>query len=147
MLSFANQGGSLGIPLPKGVVRVYSKDSRGNAQFLGEDGIDHTPKGETVKLKLGESFDVTARRKQTTFKKLSGTSAYNYAFEAGFELELKNARAEAVKVKVLEELPGDWTLVKASQPHTKESASLASWVLEVPAEGAVTLTWLAQVRF
>ncbi len=147
MLSFANKDGSLGIPLPKGVVRVYSKDSRGNAQFLGEDEIDHTPKGETVKLKLGESFDVTARRKQTSFKKLSGTSAYNYAFEAGFETELKNARAEPVKVKVLEELPGDWTMVKASQPHTKESASLASWVLEVPAEGAVTLTWLAQVRF
>ena len=50
MLRFDNQGGSLGIPLPEGVVRVYSKDSRGNAQFLGEDRIDHTPKGETVTL-------------------------------------------------------------------------------------------------
>jgi hypothetical protein len=147
MLSFDNKDGSLGIPLPKGVVRVYSKDSRGNAQFLGEDAIDHTPKGETVTLKLGESFDVTARRKQTAFKKLSGTSAFNYAFEAGFEMELKNARPEPVAVKVLEELPGDWTMVRASQPHTKESASLASWRVQVPAEGAVTLTWQAQVRF
>jgi hypothetical protein len=147
MLSFDNKDGSLGIPLPKGVVRVYSKDSRGNAQFLGEDAIDHTPKGETVTLKLGESFDVTARRKQTAFKKLSGTSAFNYAFEAGFEMELKNARPEPAAVKVLEELPGDWTMVRASQPHTKESASLASWRVQVPAEGAVTLTWQAQVRF
>jgi hypothetical protein len=147
MLSFDNKDGSLGIPLPKGVVRVYSKDSRGNAQFLGEDAIDHTPKGETVTLKLGESFDVTARRKQTAFKKLSGASAFNYAFEAGFEMELKNARPEPVAVKVLEELPGDWTMVRASQPHTKESASLASWRVQVPAEGAVTLTWQAQVRF
>lgn len=147
MLSFINKGGTLGVPLPKGVVRVYSKDSRGNAQFVGEDAIDHTPKGETVNLKLGESFDVTARRKQTTFKKLSGTSAFNYAFEAGFEMELKNARPEPVTVKVLDELPGDWTILRTSQPHTRESASLASWQVQVPAEGSVNLTWLAQVRF
>src|SRR5688572_26612414 len=47
----------LGTPMPKGVVRVYKKDSAGNAQFVGEDKIDHTPKNETVRLKLGEAFD------------------------------------------------------------------------------------------
>lgn len=146
-LRFDNQGGSLGIPLPKGVVRVYGKDKRGNAQFVGEDRIDHTPKGETVSLKLGESFDVTARRKQTAFKKLSGTSAYNYAFEVAFEMELKNARPEPVTVKVIEELPGDWTMIKSSQPHTKEASNLASWQMQIPAEGAVTLTWQVQARF
>jgi hypothetical protein len=146
-LRFLNQDGSLGIPLPKGVVRVYSKDSRGNAQFVGEDGIDHTPKGETVSLKLGESFDVTARRKQTSFKKLSGTSAYNYAFEVAFEMELKNAKPDPVTVKVIEDLPGDWTMIKSSQPHTKEASNLASWQVQIPAEGTVTLTWQVQARF
>ena len=46
----------LGMPLPKGILRVYKKDSKGNAQFAGEDNIEHTPKNETVRLKLGESF-------------------------------------------------------------------------------------------
>jgi len=147
MLSFVNEGGSLGIPLPAGVVRVYAKDSRGNAQFVGEDRIDHTPKGESLTLKLGESFDVTARRKQTSFKKLGGTTAYDYAFEAGFELELKNAKSEPVSVKVVEEIPGDWTIVRESQPHTKEAAGLVSWQLAVPAAGSATLTWQAQIRF
>ena len=110
-LRFENKGGSLGVPLPKGVVRVYSKDSRGNAQFVGEDAIDHTPKNETVTLKLGESFDVTARRKQTDFKKRSGSSAYNYVYEAAFEMELKNAKPDPVTVKVLEQIPGDWDIV------------------------------------
>jgi hypothetical protein len=145
-LSFVNRDGSLGVPLPAGVVRVYSKDSRGNAQFVGEDAIEHTPRNETVALKLGESFDVTARRKQTSFRKLSGTSAYDYAYEAGFELELKNAKPEPVEVKVLETLPADWRMVSESQPHTKESASLASWRIEVPADGSASLTWLVQVR-
>jgi hypothetical protein len=145
-LSFLNQDGSLGIPLPAGVVRVYAQDSRGNAQFVGEDRMRHTPKGETIDLRLGESFDVTARRKQTSFRKLSGTGAYDYAYEAGFELQIKNAKPEPVEVKVLESIPADWRMLSESQPHTKESASLAVWRVLVPAEGAATLSWQVEVR-
>ena len=145
-LRFENRDGSLGVPLPAGVVRVYAKDSKGNAQFVGEDRIDHTPKNESVELTLGKSFDVTARRKQTSFRKLSGSGAYDYAYEAGFELELKNAKPEPVKVKVLEPIGADWRMVSESAPHTKLSATLAAWTLEVPAEGSVNLTWLVQVR-
>ncbi len=145
-LTFVNRDGSLGIPLPAGVVRVYSKDSRGNAQFVGEDAIEHTPKNETVALKLGKSFDVTARRKQTSFRKLSGSTAYDYAYEAGFELELKNAKSEPAEVKVLETIPADWRMVTESQPHTKESATLASWRVQIPADGSATLNWLVQIR-
>ncbi|WP_242467647.1 DUF4139 domain-containing protein [Thiocapsa imhoffii] len=146
-LRFENEGDSLGIPLPKGIVRVYAKDSAGNAQFIGEDSIDHTPRNETVVLSLGESFDVTARRRQTEFRKLAGTSAYDYAYEAAFELELKNAKSDAVEVTVLEQLPGDWSLLQESQPHTKEAANLVSWRVTVPAEGTTTLSWRALVRF
>src|SRR5512143_1379140 len=64
----------LGIPLPKGIVRVYKRDSKGRVQFVGEDRIDHTPKNEKVRLKLGEAFDVTAERKQTDFRKLGGNA-------------------------------------------------------------------------
>ncbi len=145
-LAFVNRDGSLGIPLPAGVVRVYSRDSRGNAQFVGEDAIEHTPRNEAIALKLGESFDVTARRKQTSFRKISGTGAYDYAYEAGFELELRNAKPEPVEVKVLETIPADWRMVSESQPHTQESASLVSWLIQVPADGSATLNWLVQVR-
>lgn len=33
----------LGIPLPKGVVRVFKEDE-GSLEFIGEDSIDHTPR-------------------------------------------------------------------------------------------------------
>jgi hypothetical protein len=145
-LKFENKDGSLGIPLPKGVMRVYAKDRRGNAQFVGEDAVGHTPKNETVMLKLGESFDVTARRRQTEFKKLAGSSAYDYAYETAFEMELKNAKDEAVEVKVVENIPGDWAMLRESQPHTKEASNLASWRIQVPADGAITLSWRVQVR-
>jgi hypothetical protein len=146
-LRFENKNGSLGVPLPKGVMRVYAKDSKGNAQFVGEDAVDHTPKNETVTLALGESFDVTARRRQTEFKKLAGSSAYDYAYEAAFELEVKNAKTEAVQVKLVESIPGDWSMLQESQAHTKDASNLVSWQIQVPAEGMTTLSWRVQVRF
>ncbi|OYY76753.1 MAG: DUF4139 domain-containing protein, partial [Hydrogenophilales bacterium 16-62-9] len=107
-VDFQNKGEGLGIPLPKGVIRVYKKDSQGNALFVGEDRIDHTPKNETVRLKLGDAFDVTADKKQTAFQKLAGTGRYNYVFESAYEIVLKNAKSEAVSVIVREPMPGDW---------------------------------------
>ncbi|NIQ14501.1 MAG: DUF4139 domain-containing protein, partial [Candidatus Dadabacteria bacterium] len=90
----------LGLPLPKGIVRVYKKDKAGNAQFVGEDRIDHTPKKEEIRLKLGEAFDITANKKQTDFNKRSAFGKYSYAFESAYQIELKNAKPEPVKVVV-----------------------------------------------
>lgn len=137
----------MGMPLPKGVVRVYKRDSEGRAQFVGEDAIDHTPKLETVRLKLGDAFDVTARRKQTDFKKVGGSGRYNYIYDAAFEVELKNAKKEAVTVSVLEPMPGDWELLQQSHPHTKEAAGAAKFKVPVPAEGSATLTYRVRVKW
>jgi hypothetical protein len=95
----------LGMPLPKGVIRVYKRDAAGNAQFVGEDNIDHTPKNEKVRLKLGEAFDVTADKKQTDFKKLPNPSKGTALFESSYEIVLKNAKKEAVTVTIQEPIP------------------------------------------
>jgi hypothetical protein len=146
-VEFDNKGEGLGVPLPKGVVRVYKKDGQGNAQFVGEDRIDHTPKNETVRLKLGEAFDVTADRKQTDFKKLAGTGRYNYVFESAYEIVLKNAKSVAAVVTVREPMPGDWTMVSESQPHAKAASGTAEWKVSVPAEDRATLTYRVRVRY
>jgi hypothetical protein len=146
-VEFTNKGEGLGIPLPKGVVRVYKKDSKGNAQFIGEDRMDHTPKNETVRLKLGDAFDVTADRKQTDFRKLAGTSRYNYVFESAYQITIKNAKAEAVTVKVSEPMPGDWQMQSESHSHTKVAANTAVWNISVPAEGKTVLTYRVQVKY
>ncbi|MFP5418644.1 MAG: DUF4139 domain-containing protein [Gammaproteobacteria bacterium] len=146
-VEFANKGEGLGIPLPRGVMRVYKQDSQGNAQFVGEDRIDHTPKNETVRLKLGEAFDVTADRKQTAFQKLSGTSRYNHVFESAYEIKLKNAKPEPVTVTVREPMPGDWTILAESHPHTKPASGTAQWQVSVPAEDSATLTYRVRVRY
>jgi hypothetical protein len=146
-VEFTNKGDGLGIPLPKGVVRVYKKDSKGNAQFIGEDRIDHTPKNETVRLKLGDAFDVTADRKQTDFKKLPNISRYTSVFESAYQITIKNAKSEAVTVKVVEPMPGDWQIQSESQPHTKAASNAAVWNISVPAEGKTVLTYRVQVKY
>lgn len=147
-LEFDNTEASrLGMPLPKGVVRVYKKDTAGNAQFIGEDRIDHTPKNETVRLKLGDAFDVTADKKQTDFKKLGGTGKYNYVLESAYEIVLKNAKKEPVVVVVQEPMPGDWQILSTSHPATKGSSTTSVWKIAVPAQSSTTLTYRALVKF
>ena len=145
-VEFDNTGEGLGIPLPRGVIRMVKKDSQDNVQFVGEDRIDHTPKNETVRLKLGDAFDLAADRKQTAFQKLAGTGRFNYVFESAYELVLKNAKPEAVTVTVREPMPGDRTMVSESQPHTRAASGTAEWKVGVPAEGKTTLTWRARVK-
>ena len=145
-VEFQNKGDGLGIPLPKGIVRVYKKDTQGNAQFVGEDQIDHTPRNEAVRLKLGDAFDVTADRRQTDFKRLAEESRHVVILETAYRLVLKNARKEAVTVVVREPVPGDWTMVSESQTHTKTASRIAEWKIRVPAGGESTLTYRVRAR-
>ena len=137
----------LGMPLPKGIIRVYKKDGAGNAQFVGEDSIDHTPKNEKVRLKLGEAFDVTADKKQTDFKKLPNPTKGTTMFESAYEIVLKNAKKEAVTVTVQEPIPADWKIIKSSHAYEKAASNTAVWRIDIPAEGKTTLTYRVQVKY
>ena len=142
-----NEQAQLGLPLPKGVVRVYKNDSKGNAQFIGEDRIDHTPKNEDIRLKLGDAFDVTADKKQTNFKKVHHSKPHNSAFESSYSFTLKNAKSEAVTVTVREPIPGEWSILKSSHPHKKVTSRLAEWNVTVPAESNVELSYRVLVKY
>ncbi len=139
---------NLGLPLPKGIIRVYKKDSSGNAQFVGEDRIDHTPNNESVQLKLGNAFDISADRVQTDYsKKRPNRAHFKQAAQSTFKITLKNAKKEAVTVMIREPIPGDWKIIDESHPHTKVTASMAEWKVSIPAEGKSTLTYSTLVQY
>ncbi|MBS1190440.1 MAG: hypothetical protein H6R10_2232 [Rhodocyclaceae bacterium] len=142
MVEFENKGGQLGKPLPGGVVRVYARDSKGAAQFVGEDRIEHTARNEKVQLKLGEAFDITAERKQTNYRKLGDN-----LMESSYRIDIRNAKEEAVTVRVQEPMPGDWEVTQESLPHRKESSRLAVWNVEVPAGGAAALEYTVRTKW
>jgi len=133
---------NLGMPLPKGVVRVYKNDTGGSLQFVGEDSIDHTPKDEKIRIKLGEAFDVIGGRKQTDWKKI----AYD-TYEAAFEISLRNHKKEDVTVKVIEPVPGDWKMLVNSHDFIKTEAFTAEFNIPVPKDKEVKLTYRVRMRF
>jgi hypothetical protein len=133
---------NLGIPLPKGTVRVYKRDSEGSLQFIGEDSIDHTPKDEKVRIKLGDAFDVVGTRKQTDWKKI----AYD-TYEAAFEVSLRNHKKEDVTVRVVEPVPGDWTMISSSHPYKKTEAHTAEFSIPVAKDKETILKYRVRMRF
>ena len=133
---------NLGIPLPKGTVRVYKQDPEGSLQFVGEDSIDHTPKDEKVRVKLGEAFDVVGSRKQTDWKKIASDT-----YEASFEISLRNHKKEDVVVKVIEPIPGDWTMLSTSHDYKKSEAFTAEFNIPVPKDKESKLTYRVRMRF
>jgi hypothetical protein len=133
---------NLGIPLPKGTVRVYKADKEGSLQFVGEDSIDHTPKDEKVRIKLGNAFDVAGSRKQTDWKKI----AYD-TYEAAFEISLRNHKKEDVVVKVVEPIPGDWTILSSSHEYKKAEAFTAEFDILVPRDQEAKLTYRVRMRY
>ena len=141
-LTFTNKGGDLGVPIPGGIVRLYKNDEQGTSQFLGSDYVDHTPRNEDVRLHVGDSFDVTANRKQTNFHIVSP-----YRFDSSYEFTISNAKTTPQDVLVVEPIPAEWTILAENFPHEKSSSSTASWHVRVPANGKTTLTFTVEVWF
>jgi len=133
---------NLGMPLPKGKIRAYKNDSDGSLQFIGEDNIDHTPRDEKIKIKLGDAFDVVGTRRQTDWKKV----AYD-TYEAEFEISLRNHKNEDVTVKVIEPIPGDWTMLSASQEYEKTDAFTAEFNVQVPKDKETKLRYRVRMKF
>jgi hypothetical protein len=131
---------NLGIPLPKGTIRVYKEDKDGSLQFVGEDRIDHTPKDEKFKIKIGEAFDVVGERIQTDYKHLG----YNL-FEVAFEVSLRNHKKEDISVLVEEPIPGDWEMLSNTHPFEKLSAHLIRFEVPVAKDKEVKVKY--RIRF
>ncbi len=137
-----SEANGLGVPLPKGKARVYKADRAGSQQFIGEDWIDHTPKDERVKIKMGEAFDVVGERVQKDWRKI-GRDLY----EVEWEIALRNHKKEDVTVTVIEPMPADWEVLRATHPHEKVEAHTLRYRIPVPKDGVAKLTYRVRVRF
>ncbi len=134
----------LGIPLPAGRVRVNTTDPTDNSlEFIGEDSIDHTPKNQTITLKLGNSFDVTGERKQSQFQLLK-----NSIIEQ-FEITISNQKSVAQKVEIIEPLYrwSNWQITQHDEEYEQLNASTIKFVLEIPAESKKALKYTVQYQW
>ena len=131
---------NLGMPLPAGIMRLYKRDDEESLQFIGEDRIDHTPKDEEVRLKIGEAFDVVAERIQTDYKQIT-----TRLHESEWEITLRNHKEEDVKVSIVEPLYGNWMVISNSHPYKKEDAFTIRFDIEVPKDKEVKIKYRVRV--
>jgi hypothetical protein len=136
------QKAGLGMPMPAGVLRVYQQDSKGGTQFVGEDRIMHTPKDETLNVKIGNAFDVICERKQTDFEKIA-TNVY----ELEYEITLRNHKANAISVEVNEPVGGTWRMITSSHEWTKSSAWSLQFKVPVAVDGTAVLKYRVRVTY
>ena len=134
--------GGLGIPMPAGNVRVYQEDSKGGVQFVGEDRIDHTPKDETINLKIGDAFDVVCERNQVDFQKIASNV---YEFE--YAITIRNHKATPITVEVNEPVGGTWRMVRSSHEWTKTAAWAAQFKVPAAADGTSVLKYRVRVTY
>ncbi|MDR3611946.1 MAG: hypothetical protein P4L53_00170 [Candidatus Obscuribacterales bacterium] len=133
----------LGMPLPKGRVRIFKKDKDGALQLIGEDDIDHTPVDEKVRLKLGDSFDLVALHKETNRIVLSNKENHS---RASYEITLRNHKKTDVTINCVEHASGQWKIINSSHPYVKKTADVFEFAVPVRAGGEATVTYTIDTK-
>jgi len=144
-LEFENrEAAGLGIPLPSGRMRVSQLDAADDTlEFIGEDVIDHTPKDETVRVRLGSAFDVVGERRQVAFN----IDVNAERMEETIEVKVRNHKTEPVDVLV-RELLYRWTnndIAESTHNYEREDARTVHFPVTIPADGEAVVRY--RVRY
>ena len=123
-------------------MRVYQADSKGGVQFAGEDSIQHTPKDETLRIYVGNAFDVVCERKQMDYKKLASN-----LIEVEYQITLRNHKESAVTIEVREPVGGDWEVLNSNYKWTKLDATTIGFSIPVEKDGTATLDYRVRVKW
>lgn len=144
MLEFENnQTNNLGLPLPKGTIRVQKADHEGSLQLIGEDRIDHTPKDEKVRVYLGNAFDIVGERVRTQVKEPSKNLR-----EETYKITLRNHKQESVSITAIENVSGwhESKIIASNHPYRKGEAGKVEFTVTVPAGGEQVIEYTVRYK-
>jgi len=129
----------LGMPLPKGRLRFYQQDDDKQLEFIGENEIDHTPKDETIRVYVGNSFDLAGERKRTEYHVDRG----NHSVDETFEIKLRNHKKEAVEIRAVEHLSryDNWKLDKKPDEFTQTDSHTIEFHVKLNPDEEKTVTY------
>ncbi|CAA6693408.1 MULTISPECIES: DUF4139 domain-containing protein [unclassified Lentimonas] len=137
-----NKHNGLSVPLPAGRMRFYRMDDDGQLEFTGENTIDHTAKNETIRVYLGNAFDLVGERTRTDFY----THPSRALIRETFEIEIRNRSEETVTVKVVEPLFrwSNWEIQKPSHDFEKTDSQTIEFPVTVAPDGTETVTYTVE---
>ncbi|MBL0320027.1 MAG: DUF4139 domain-containing protein [Alphaproteobacteria bacterium] len=138
-----NEKSGLGKPLPAGRVRISKQDGK-SMELIGEDTIDHTPKDEELKLKLGNAFDIVAERKVMATRE---NNEHKWR-EDDIQVELKNRKKDAITVLVDEPVSGsNVQILKPSHKPVNKGNSLYEFAVPLAAGSASKLSYTLRTQW
>ncbi len=140
MEEFKNsENNHLGIPLPKGKLRFYRRDTDGHLEFVGENVIDHTPKDETIRVYTGNAFDVTGERKRTNYR----VDSNQRWMDETFEIRVRNHKKTPVEIRAVEHLYRwtNWKVTEQSAQFKKTDAQTVEFPVTVAPNGEQVVTY------
>ena len=165
----------LGDALPSGTVRFYQRDRRGSPQFIGENGIGHTPMGSELSLRTGDAFDIyvqaeVEKREEITSSEWEKTERYRVVragevveqvdverpktfYRTTMRYTLTNAKAAPVDVDLIQAGLGqywwgyDYRVVSEDVTGEQLNFDRRKWVVSVPAEGERTIRVTYETRY
>lgn len=142
-----NKKNSLGIPFPKGKMRVYQADpADGTLEFLGEDLIHNTPVDEPVMVKVGKAFDIIGKRVQTNFD----LNNAGKTLQETFQITLHNHSKKAAHILVQQYLWRwlNWKILKNSAKFKKLNSREIEFPVDVPANnGKKVITYTVRYNW
>lgn len=142
-VSFMNsKDNRMGMPLPEGIIRLYMPDEENTLQFIGEDRIEHTPKDEEVRVKVGKAFDVVCERVQTDYDRISEKT-----YEVEWEISIRNHKKEEVTIGLIEPIFGDWEVISSSHSYSKLDAHTIRFDVDVPSSKEVKVIYRVRVNW
>ena len=137
-----NKDNGLAVPLPAGRMRFYRMDDDGQLEFTGENTIDHTPKNETIRVYLGNAFDLIGERTRTEFYK----HPVRDLIRETFEIEIRNRSEATVTVQVVEPLYrwSNWQIQKPSHKFDKTDSQTIEFLLTVKPDGIQKVSYTVE---
>jgi hypothetical protein len=136
-----NEKDGLGVPMPKGKVRMYKSDGQ-SVEFVGEDMVDHTPQKEKVKLKIGDAFDVLAEEVQEDYKQIAKD-----VIEQKFKIGLTNRKKENIEVEVERYLGLNWEILSSTLPYEKKDAQRVVFKVPVKKDSITDLKFTVRYKY
>lgn len=165
----------LGDALPAGTVRFYQRDRRGSPQFIGENGIGHTPMGSELSLRTGDAFDIfvqseVEKREEITASEWEKSARFRVIrdgqvveqveverpktfYRTTMRYKLTNAKASAVEVDLIQSGLAqywwgyDYRIVSEDVTGEQINFDTRKWVVSVPAEGERTIRVTYETRY
>jgi hypothetical protein len=146
--------GGLDISLPGGKMRFYENDAQNSLQFIGENNINNTAKGETIELMVGNMFNVFVNGKvvdvtevSKTKKQLTSNSCYNADVVKDYvaNVEFNNGDDKKVTVSFVQNINSN-EVIKESIKGNNKNINQHEWKIEIPGNDKVKLDYVVRVK-